>query len=203
VARVIGLGVDVERFSPRASPRTDGPVRVGYVGRLESRKGVHIAIDAIAGTGDGFELHVHGSGPDEESLRRRAGESGAAGRIHFHGYCDHRLLPDVYRNLDVLVVPSQTTASWVEQFGRVAVEGMASGVPVVVADSGALPEVVGDAGLVVPEADDAAWTSAIRSLVENDELARRCTSAGLERARSFSWQAVAADHAELYEAVAG
>ena len=203
LVRVIGLGVDIERFAERVGPRAAGPVRVGYVGRLEHRKGVHIAIRAIAQAGDGVELHVHGSGPDEAELRRLTAVSGAGERVHFHGYCDHRLLPDVYRSLDILVVPSQTTAAWVEQFGRVAVEAMASGVPVVVADSGALREVVGDAGVVVPEADVEAWVGAIRSLVEDEDLARRCATTGIERARAFSWQAVAAEHAELYEAVAG
>jgi glycosyltransferase involved in cell wall biosynthesis len=205
--RVIGLGVDVERFAPRAGERPPGPFRVGYVGRLEARKGVHVVIAALAAlvanpTGaPEVELEVHGSGPHEATLRDLVAAHGLHRRVRFHGYCAHDHLPDVYRRLDVVVVPSQTTPAWVEQFGRVAVEAMASGVPVVVSASGALPEVVADAGVVVPEADVEAWAAAIRSLAEHPDETRRRAILGTARARDFSWESVAAEHAALYEEV--
>jgi glycosyltransferase involved in cell wall biosynthesis len=174
---------------------------VGYVGRLERRKGVHLIVEAIRSLPDDVRLEIHGSGPDEGELRSAVDTSGLTPRVTFHGYSDHASLPDVYRALDALVIPSQTTARWVEQFGRVAVEAMASGIPVVCSDSGALPEVVDRAAVVVPEADVAAWAAAIQRLRDDPAERARLAAGGLERARSFSWAAIAHEHGELYESV--
>ena len=198
---VIGLGVDVERFAPRIGDRVDGPFRVGYVGRLEERKGVHVVLQALAELPATIELDLHGSGPHEAELRRIVDELGLSDRVRFNGFSHHEQLPAVYRRFDVLVVPSQTTDNWVEQFGRVAVEAMASGVPVLASNSGSLPEVVGDAGIIVPEADSPSWAKAIDSLAANPDDARRLSAAGVARARTYEWNAVAADHGALYERV--
>ena len=68
----------------------------------------------------------------------------------FHGHVDESVLPDVFRTFDVLAVPSVPVPGWLEQFGRVVVEAQAAGVPSVASASGALPDVVGDAGLLGP-----------------------------------------------------
>lgn len=202
---VIGLGVDVERFSPRPDGRrehtADPGFRVGYVGRLEQRKGIHVVVRALSSLPEHVELHLHGSGPYEAELRDIVDQLGLGARVRFFGFCEHGALPDAYRDLDAVVVPSQTTPRWIEQFGRVAVEAMASGVPVVVSDSGSLPEVVGDAGIVVPEHDVAAWAAAIGSIVAQPLVASKLRAAGVARARRYSWDAVASAQAELYAAV--
>ena len=87
---------------------------------------------------------------------------GIADRVEFVGPVDPDDVVDFYRTLDVLAVPSLPTPSWTEQFGRVAVEAMACGVPVVSSDAGALPDVVGGAGIVVPAGDAAALAGALR-----------------------------------------
>src|SRR5690606_33812669 len=101
-----------------------------------------------------------------------------------------------YDSVDVLAVPSIPTASWTEQFGRVAVEAMAAGVPVVSSDAGALPDVVGGAGIVVAAGDDEALADALVQAAgpRRAEL----TTAGLRRARECSWEAVARDYRALY-----
>ena len=160
IARVIGLGVDVERFAPAATERPDGTFRLGYVGRLEPHKGVGVLLDAIATAIDGGCASTStATGPSEPRSRRKAKRLGD--RVAFHGFAIHDALPDVFRSFDALAVPSLRTPRWVEQFGRVAVEAMASGLPVLASADGSLPEVVGDAGVLVPPGDVRAWREAL------------------------------------------
>lgn len=201
VIRVIGLGVDIERFAPAAVSVPASPLRLGFVGRVDERKGLRVVVEALAHVDQGATLDVFGSGPEIDPLIRRAAELGVSERITFHGFVAHHELPERYRDLHVLVVPSQTTPSWVEQFGRIVVEAMASGVVVVASDSGSLPEVVGEAGVIVPEADASAWARAIERLAADSCERDRLVAAGLQRVAEYSWPAVASAHLDLYRAV--
>ena len=201
-ATLIPLGVDTQRFSPGPErPAGQVPV-IGYVGRLEPHKGVHVLLEAVARL-DRATLRVAGAGPEEAALRARVAELGIGDRVELVGSVGQDQLPDFYRGLDVLAVPSLPTPGWLEQFGRVVVEAMACGVPVVASDTGALPDVVGDAGLLVPPGDPEALATALKSLLEDDatrgELARR----GVEQAQQASWSEVAGDYLGLYERAIG
>jgi glycosyltransferase involved in cell wall biosynthesis len=103
--------------------------------------------------------------------------------------------------MDLLAAPSLTTAKWREQFGRMIVESFACGVPVVASDSGEIPHVVGDAGIVVPEGRTPAWSAAIAALI--DDSARRSELARLGRARAerYGWPRIAAEHLKFFEAL--
>ncbi len=202
-APVIGLGVDVGRFSPSAGrteaagPAGTAPVTVGYVGRLAPHKGVDVLLDAVA---QDHRLHVRvaGGGPQEAELRARAAAPDLAGRVTFAGHLGQDELADFYRGLDVLAVPSVPTDGWLEQFCRVAVEAMASGVVVVASASGALPEVVGDAGLLVPPGDRTALATALATVRDDPDRAAALRARGLERARDFTWDAVGAAYERMY-----
>ncbi|NUT57308.1 MAG: glycosyltransferase family 4 protein, partial [Agromyces sp.] len=152
-ARVIPLGIDLQRFrSDAAAPALAGPapdaevrpVTVGFVGRLVPEKGADVLLDALT-RDPRLRARIVGAGPAEPALRARAVELEVADRVEFTGPIDPDDIEDFYRSLDVLAVPSLPTPTWTEQFGRVAVEAMASGVPVVSSDAGALPAVVGGA----------------------------------------------------------
>ncbi|MFB9731734.1 glycosyltransferase [Ornithinimicrobium kibberense] len=199
VPDIIPLGVDVDRFSPadRQPPAADAPVQVGYVGRLAPHKGVDVLFDAVAAHPE-LELTVVGAGPQEDELRQRGDEPGLRKRVHFAGTATQEELPGLLQQMDVLAVPSLTTPGWVEQFGRVVVEAMAAGVPVVSSDSGALPDVVGEAGLVVPEGDPAALGEALLRVGREPGLWERLRQAGLERAHECSWEQVAQRYDEVY-----
>ena len=95
----------------------------------------------------------------------------------------HAAVPGSLAAMDVLAAPSQTTPRWKEQFGRMLLEAMGTGVPVIASDSGEIPHVVADAGRVVPEADEPAWVVASALLA----AAARCRArdAGWRRARSM------------------
>ncbi|RZS63462.1 glycosyltransferase involved in cell wall biosynthesis [Agromyces ramosus] len=207
-ARVIPLGVDLQRFrsdataAPRlAEPRpVDGPrpVTVGFVGRLVPEKGADILIDAVA-RDPHLRARIVGGGPAGPALRARADELDIADRVEFMGPIEPDDIADFYHSLDVLAVPSLPTPTWTEQFGRVAVEAMASGVPVVSSDAGALPAVVGGAGIVVPAGDAGALALGLVEAAgqRRDEL----RSMGLARAAECSWEAVGRDYLELYRSV--
>lgn len=200
-ATLIPLGVDVESFAP-ADPgpgisRPGAAPVVGYAGRLATHKGLDTLLEAVAEL-DGVTLRVAGAGPDEERLHSRAAEL-LGERAQFVGSLTQGQLPDFYQGIDLLSVPSIPTPGWREQFGRVVVEAMACGVPVVASETGALPDVVGDAGVLVPPGDAKALREALRSLLEDparrQDLARR----GLARARRSSWAEVARGYRGLYD----
>lgn len=202
-ARVIPLGIDLRSFRPAAAGSHDAQrpsITVGYAGRLAPHKGVDVLLEAIAGDGR-LTLRLAGSGPSESDLRQKVDRWGIAGRVEFCGSLAQGDLPTFYGSLDVLAVPSLTTPSWVEQFGRVAVEAMACGVPVVASDSGALPDVVGGAGLLVPPGDAAALRDALVLVGTDPELATRLRAAGLGRASSCDWEAVAQEYLRMYQAM--
>ncbi|HEY2957427.1 MAG TPA: glycosyltransferase [Actinomycetota bacterium] len=200
---VLPLGVDVERFAPGPDgdrPAGARPLLVGYVGRLTPEKGVDVLLRAAAGQ-PAWSLRIVGDGPAREELRRLAAGLGLARRVEFTAALPHHRLPELYRTIDVLAVPSRPTPRWQEQFCRVAVEAMASGVPVVASASGSLPEVVGDAGVLVPAGDPAALAAALLDLAERPARRRELGDRGRRRSARFSWGAVAAAHLALYQEV--
>ncbi|MGE0877291.1 MAG: glycosyltransferase family 4 protein [Acidimicrobiia bacterium] len=196
----LGLGVNVERFSPASGKSGDDALTIGYVGRLEEHKGVHVLIEALAKVPDA-ELRIVGDGPYRVELQQAATRYGVAERVHFGGYAGQDALPELYRSFDVLVVPSIPTAGWIEQFGRVAVEAMASGVPVVASASGSLPEVVGDGGVLVEPNDAVALADALDDLINDGARRRALSEAAHRRAQRYSWRSIADGHRAFYERV--
>ncbi|WP_415296808.1 glycosyltransferase [Cellulosimicrobium sp. SJTW-1] len=203
----VPLGVDPGVFAPAsgevaAHPSDDAHpgrggarLRVGYAGRLAHHKGVDVLLAAVAGD-DRVDLVVAGDGPDRAALEEAARPLGS--RARFVGALDGDDLVAFYRSLDALAVPSRETRGWVEQFGRVAVEAMACGVPVVASRTGALPDVVGGAGLLVPPDDPEALRAALARVLDENGLADRLRATGAERAASCSWAEVARRYEELY-----
>jgi glycosyltransferase involved in cell wall biosynthesis/GT2 family glycosyltransferase len=204
VVKVIPLGVEAPAATPEGAPRPDhdtrAGLRIGCAGRLVWVKGFHVVIDSIARE-PSWSLRVAGEGPERENLLGQAEALGAAQRVELLGYCDDPAMVDFYRSIDVLVVPSLPAPGWQEQFGRVVVEAMAAGVPVVASRSGALPEVVGDAGVLVPPGDPAALHEALATLQEEPELLHTLAEKGLRLARHYSWDAVATQQLGLYREV--
>jgi len=102
--------------------------------------------------------------------------------------------------MDVLCAPSETTSQWREQFGRMLIEAMACGVPVIASRSGEIPHVLSDAGVLIEERDIAGLTQAIDSLLGDPGRRRELASKGLTRARErFAWPIVARAHLAFFE----
>ena len=166
------LGVDPATFAPAEKGRRDAAHHIGFLGRLEHTKGVDLLIKAFAGTGhqDRFMLHIYGRGKEERKLKALAETLGLSGRVRFNRSIPHDEVPEAIRSFGVLVLPSRGTAHWKEQFGHVLIEAMSSGVPVIGARSGAIPEVIGDAGLLFREGDETDLSEKMMCLMDNPDL---------------------------------
>lgn len=147
-------------------------------------KGVGTLVEATYHLGAG--LLIAGSGPMEERLLQER-------HVCLLGALQRGEMDRFWRAIDVLVLPSLTTRHWAEQFGRVLVEAMGRGIPVVGSNSGAIPEVIGDAGLVVPEGSSAALAAALRQIRDDPALRATLVTGGLQRARQCYSQDVIMD----------
>lgn len=135
-------------------------VVIGYLGRLVSEKGLQTLVEAakaLASAKDPvpFTVLFVGAGPHEDELRSLTVQSGVKERFIFAGAVAHGEAGDYLRCMDIFVLPSLTTRSWKEQFGRVIVEAMACGVPVAGSNSGHIPYLIEETGggLVFAEGD--------------------------------------------------
>jgi glycosyltransferase involved in cell wall biosynthesis len=183
------FGTDTTLFAPQ--PRPPRPFTIGYIGRMVEEKGLYVLFDALAGLEGDWRLRMVGGGPLVRPLQARAAASGIAQRITWVPQVPSREMAAQYAHLDALVLPSLTRPNWKEQFGRVLVEAMACALPVVGSDSGAIPGVIGDAGLVVPEGRADALQEALARLLGDEAL--RAALGQRARARAvemFSLEAV-------------
>ncbi len=193
------MGVDTALFTPPAPPVARGGYTIGYAGGLVPEKGLDILLQACAALAGDWQLQLVGSGRAEGALRQMTADLQLRERVQFLGRRTGREMPDFYRGLDVLVLPSRTRRNWQEQFGRVLIEAMACAVPVIVSDSGEGRHVVGDAGVVYPEADWAALAAHLRTLQISPRQRRIRGTAGRTRVLAhFSMQTVAAKVVAVY-----
>jgi glycosyltransferase involved in cell wall biosynthesis len=196
------FGVDPELFAPRPAPSpTDAqrPFVVGYVGRLVAAKGVLDLVEALAGLPDGVRLRLVGSGDLRPQVEQHARDLGVQARVELCETVPSTEVPDVLRGLDALVLPSHTTPNWKEQFGRILVEAMSCGVPVVGSSSGEIANVIGAAGIVFPETNVAALRNALLLLAEQPALCRELSRRGRERVlRHYTQAALAGKYADVY-----
>jgi glycosyltransferase involved in cell wall biosynthesis len=160
-----------------------------------------VLLEAVA-LDDRIRVDVYGAGPEAEGLAALAGRLGIVDRVTFHGHIDEENIPAVYPEFDVLAVPSVPLPGWIEQFGRVVVEAQASGVPVVASASGALPDVVGDHGLLVPPSDPSALRASLVRFLEEPGLWEELRASGIAGAARYSWENVAITQMELYRQTA-
>jgi glycosyltransferase involved in cell wall biosynthesis len=190
------FGVDPNIFTPR--PRQGGTFAIGFVGRLVEEKGGTILLDALAQIEGLWRLDILGDGPEKPNLVEQARRLRFADRVTF-GTLPSTRMPGYYQALDALVVPSLTRPNWKEQFGRVIIEAMACGVPVIGSNSGDIPHVVGDAGLIVPEGDRAALSEALRQVMRSSDLRRDLAARGRQRVLDHFTQAqIAAQTVDVY-----
>jgi glycosyltransferase involved in cell wall biosynthesis len=147
------FGVDPALFRPNPDQSNhEKPFTIGVAGRrLVREKGIDLVLQAAAQLEGNWQVRIAGEGPIRPKLESLAVDLGIADRVHFTGALPSTEVFTFLNKLDVLVLPSRTMPNWKEQFGRVLIEAMACEVPVIGSDSGEIPNVIGDAGLVFRE----------------------------------------------------
>jgi glycosyltransferase involved in cell wall biosynthesis len=191
------FGVDTQLFRPR--PRSPGPFTVGFLNRLIPAKGPILALEALQMLPQNVRLAFVGDGPLRAAVEGEIESRDLLHRVDLKSRVLSREVPDLVSTFDVVVLPSLTTPRWKEQFGRVLIEAMASGVPVVGSDSGEIPHVIGDAGIVVPEGDAGALARAIERIYADADLRSDLSTRGRERAKNcYSNERIASDTAAAY-----
>jgi glycosyltransferase involved in cell wall biosynthesis len=199
---VYGIDPNLYQPAPRQEQRPPDSVLIGYLGRLTLYKGTGLLIEALANLPPRFRLRFIGSGPDEPVLRQMVDERGMRARVDFHAAVPTTGVPAALAEVDMLAVPSMTQPNWMEQFGRVLIEAMACGVPVIGSDSGEIPHVIGDAGIIVPEGDAGSLRAAIQSLGDNPQARAQYANAGRKRALTrFTNLAAAQNIYRVYQSV--
>lgn len=208
--RVITLAVDTTAFAPLSAEQRAQtlaqlglrPPVLGFLGRLTPDKGIPVLLAALERLPAElpWSMFFMGSGPMESHIQQWARHRGWADRVQVR-LLKHAEVPRFLGAMDVLVAPSQTTRHWREQFGRMIVEAFACGVPVIGSNSGEIPYVIGDAGRVIAEKDDAAWASAIAELLERPDLRRALGAAALARAQQYSAGAIGRQLADFYGSI--
>jgi glycosyltransferase involved in cell wall biosynthesis len=199
------FGVDPAAFTP--APTAPGlsvaaqgrPFTIGYLGRLVEEKGLLVLLEALADLPGAWRLELYGHGPLERVLRRAATARGLSERVGIHAPVASTEVPERLRALDVLVLPSLSRPNWTEQFGRVLIEAMACGVPVVGSESGEIPNVIGEAGLRFPEGDAAALRDCLGRLMHGERLRSELAARGRVRVlERFTHEQVAAATVRVY-----
>jgi len=202
VAIIPQFGVDPQTFAPSPSSiATATPsLQIGYAGGLLPDKGVDLLLQACAGLQGDWHLALAGQGEAGTALRQLAEQYQIAQKITWVGQLDSDAMPAFYRQLDVFVLPSRTLPNWKEQFGRVLIEAMASEVAVIGSDSGEIPNVIGDAGLIFPEGAIDTLRAHLQNLLTARSIRDALGRAGRQRViEHYTMDAVATQTLAVYQ----
>lgn len=186
------FGVDTDLFNPDSKRPETEEFNIGYAGRLVPEKGLSVLLNAVSRLAGRWRLVLIGDGPLKEKLKSAAKDLGIQDKVTFAGPAASVMMPKQLSQLDLLVLPSLTTHNWKEQFGRVLIEAMACGVPVIGSNSGEIPNVIGNAGLIFPEGDAPALRNTISSLMDNEALRKQLSEDGRRRVEEEYSQSIIA-----------
>ncbi|HGJ64918.1 TPA: glycosyltransferase family 1 protein [bacterium] len=182
----------------------DNECVIGYVGRLMKMKGIETLIRAFytlleQNPNKSYRLMLLGSGEYKEEMISIASELGIKEKIILIEAVPALDVPRYINCMDVLVLPSLTMPWWVEFFGRVLVEAMMCEVPVIGSDSGEIPNVIGDAGLIFHEGDENDLKEKLDTIINNSYTRDLLITRGSARASSmFTWESIARETYKVY-----
>lgn len=208
--KIVPYFVNTDRFQPfNVSQKKQGREKldlkdqftIGFMGRLTEEKGCRLFLNVIASLpkNEAWQVLILGSGPLKQEIENWINQHQLQDRCVMMSVA-HEEVPQILPLMDVILCPSQTTASWREQFGRMIIESFASGVVVLASDSGEIPFVVDQAGMVMPEKEEALWKEALLSVFKDHLLIEKYRNLGFKRAQDFSVHRVAQTIQEAFEA---
>lgn len=198
-------GVDVERFKKINSSELRRKLgikefSVGFIGRLAEEKGISTLLDAYLKIKDKAQLLFIGNGQMKGYISDFINKNNLSGKIIIVESVKHDEIPLYLNCMDIMVLPSITTASWKEQFGHVIIEAFACGVAVIGSNSGAIAEVIGDAGLIFKEKDENDLVKQIEFLMNNEKEREKSADAGRKRAEeSYTNEKIAGKTSDIYK----
>ena len=198
---IIVNGVDLAQFTPVGpAPRPSGePLTVLCAARLIERKGQQHLLAAAArlrAQGIGLRVLLAGTGDAEAALRQQAQTSGLDGQVQFLGFVERQAMPAVYAQADIFCLPSFN-----EGMSMALLEAMASGLPVIVTETGGLEELLDGNGLVAPWADVERLAEALAVLANDAPLRADCGQRGRQIAERFTWPAIVQQYVQLFQRV--
>jgi glycosyltransferase involved in cell wall biosynthesis len=194
------FGIDPDIFRPPQSRDYGRGFIIGSANRrLVWEKGVDLLLHAAAKLPGIWRVHISGDGPARPQLEQLATELQIADRVHFDGTIPSTDMPAYLQQLDMLALTSRTKKNWKEQFGRAIIEAMACGVPVVGSDSGEIPFVIGNAGLIFPEGDIGALHRHLLELMRSEKRRHELGQQGRERVLAmYTQNQIAAQTVAVY-----
>jgi glycosyltransferase involved in cell wall biosynthesis len=198
-----GFDTDIYRRTQPRSPRSsDDPFTLGFVGRLVESKGLPTMVEALTMLPAYCRVAFIGNGPMKGALEEQARRLGVAERVTFKSGVPTYEVPGVLQGLDALLLPSLTRPNWKEQFGRVLCEAMACETPVIGSDSGEIPYVIGDAGLVFHEGSAQELSARVRQLLDNPPFYAELAQKGRQRVLdNYTQEQIARQTYEAYQAM--
>lgn len=187
--KVLPFGIDPEIYRPHPEAQGlraefTGPAKeiiIGYLGRMIEAKGLGTLLRALEKLKAlPWRLVLVGTGPYESEARAQAELLGISDRVVWTGYIPHADAPRYLSAFDVLVLPSETRSNWKEQFGRVLIEALACGTPVIGSSSGEIPHVIQDTGggFVFAEGQSDDLANQLRRLLTEPELRQQLAKKG-------------------------
>jgi glycosyltransferase involved in cell wall biosynthesis len=201
------FGFDTEiykRSEPRSPRVAEAPFTLGYLGRLVENKGLPLLVEALATLPQYCRVIFVGNGPMKSDLEAQAAHLGVSERVTFKDGIPTFEVPDVLQKMDALVLPSLTRSNWKEQFGRVLAEAMACETPVIGSNSGEIPYVIGDAGLVFQEGNVQELTACVRRLLDDPQLYATLAAKGRQRVLdNYTQERIAQQTYEVYQEMIG
>ena len=159
---------------------------IGFIGRIIEEKGLDILLKACSKLNEAFSILIIGNGNYKNNLIKLSNKLGISEKVKFIKGINYNDIPKYLSLLDIFVLPSKTTDKWKEQFGRVIIEAMACGVPVIGSSSGAIPEVIGDNGLIFKENDYNDLKNKILLLIKDIEFRNKLKALGENYSKNFS-----------------